>query len=221
MQKRLYKVLSPRPVNGFAAAVRATCGISSFVYELHAAPFQADVRLSHRRREEGWGSTKRRSTLSGSLNPTRKKQFISIGRTYRSLDRSQCQPPNAANLNQYRAYLRHPVIRPYPLFQKNLAEVCKMGQHPLQKSLIKCRGQSPVGGHTMELFIGDRAVVFNRLKHSLELLAAPSDFQLRVAPGFGYRADALYIGFDHWRMKVLGNFESELASAALSCVRSL
>src|SRR5258708_40357114 len=62
-----------------------------------------------------------------------------------------------------------------------------------------------------ELFIGDRAAVFNRLKHSLELLAAPSDFQLRVAPGFGYRADELYLGFEQWRMKVLSNFESELA----------
>jgi len=73
----------------------------------------------------------------------------------------------------------------------------------------------------MELFIGDRAAVFNRLKHSLELLAAPSDFQLRVAPGFGYRADELYLGFEQWRMKVLSNFESELASEQLSCLRSL
>jgi len=73
----------------------------------------------------------------------------------------------------------------------------------------------------MELFIGDRAAVFNRLKHSLELLAAPSDFQLRVAPAFGYRADELYLGFEQWRMKVLSNFESELASEQLSCLRSL
>src|SRR5258707_575907 len=135
MQKRLYKVFSPRPVNGFAAAVRATCGISSFVYELHAAPFQADVRLSHRRREEGWGSTKRRSTLSGNLNPTRKKRFIPIGRTYRSLDRSQCQPPNAATLNQYWTYLRHQVLRLYPLFQKILRECAEWNSTP-SRSLL-------------------------------------------------------------------------------------
>jgi hypothetical protein len=73
----------------------------------------------------------------------------------------------------------------------------------------------------MELFIADRAVVFDRLKHSLELLAAPSDFQLRVAPAFGYRADELYMGFEHCRMKVLSNFESELASEQLSCLKSL
>src|SRR5258707_14856763 len=96
-----------------------------------------------------------------------------------------------------------------------------MEQHSLQKSLIKYRGQSPVGGHTMELFIGDRAAVFNRLKHSLELLAAPPDFLLRVAPGFRYRADELYVGFEQWRMQVLGNFVSELASEQLSCFLAL
>jgi hypothetical protein len=72
MEKGLHKVFSPRSVNGVAAAVRAMCGMSSFEYELHVAPFQADVRLSHRRREGTGGSTKRRLTLSWKHNPTRK-----------------------------------------------------------------------------------------------------------------------------------------------------
>jgi hypothetical protein len=42
-----------------------------------------------------------------------------------------------------------------------------------------------------------------------------------VVPAFGYRAHELYLSFDHWRMKVLGNFLSELAADQLSCLESL
>jgi hypothetical protein len=73
----------------------------------------------------------------------------------------------------------------------------------------------------MELFMADKTLVFDRLKHSLELLAAPPDVQLRVVPAFGYRAHELYLSFDHWRMKVLGNFLSELAAEQISCLDSL
>jgi hypothetical protein len=73
----------------------------------------------------------------------------------------------------------------------------------------------------MELLMADKALVFGRLKHSLELLAAPPDMQLRVVPAFGYRAHELYLGFDHWRMKVLGNFLSELAADQISSLNSL
>jgi hypothetical protein len=73
----------------------------------------------------------------------------------------------------------------------------------------------------MELLFANRSLVFDRLKHSLELLAAPPEIQLRVVPAFGYRADELYLSFDHWRNKLLVNFESELATDQLTCLDSL
>jgi hypothetical protein len=73
----------------------------------------------------------------------------------------------------------------------------------------------------MQLVMADRAWVFDRLKHSLQLLAAPPEFQLRVVPAFGYRADELYLSFDHWRAKLLNGFQSELAAEQLACLDSL
>lgn len=79
MKDRLHQAFSPRPVDGPAAALGAVYVMSSIEYELHKAPFQAEQRyLTAVIR--GWGSTKRRSTLGGNLNPTRKTLFISIGR---------------------------------------------------------------------------------------------------------------------------------------------
>ena len=73
----------------------------------------------------------------------------------------------------------------------------------------------------MELLMADKTWVLDRLKHSLELLAAPPNIQLRVVPAFGYRADELYLSFDHWRAKLLSGFQSELAAEQLSCLDSL
>lgn len=73
----------------------------------------------------------------------------------------------------------------------------------------------------MEVLMANKAWVFERLKHSLEILAAPPEIQARVVPSFGYRADELYLTFDHWRMKVLGNFQSELEADQLSGLDSL
>ena len=73
----------------------------------------------------------------------------------------------------------------------------------------------------MELVMADKAWVFDRLKRSLQLLAAPPDIQLRVVPAFGYRADELFLSFDHWRAKLLDNFQSELAAEQLSCLDCL
>jgi hypothetical protein len=73
----------------------------------------------------------------------------------------------------------------------------------------------------MELLFANRSLVFDRLKHSLELLAAPPEIQLRVVPAFGYRADELYLSFDHWRNKLLVNFQSELAAEQRTSLDSL
>jgi hypothetical protein len=73
----------------------------------------------------------------------------------------------------------------------------------------------------MELLFANKSLVFNRLKHSIELLAAPPEIQLRVVPAFGYKADELYLSFDHWRNKLLVNFQSELAVDQLTTLDSL
>jgi hypothetical protein len=73
----------------------------------------------------------------------------------------------------------------------------------------------------MEFIMADKPLVFSRLKHSLQLLAAPPDIQLRVVPAFGYRADELYLSFEHWRSKLLVYFQSELAADQLTCLNSL
>jgi hypothetical protein len=73
----------------------------------------------------------------------------------------------------------------------------------------------------MELLVADKALVFGRLKHSLQLLAASPDIQLQVVPAFGYRADELYLSFEHWRSKLLVHFQSELRADQLSCLDSL
>ena len=73
----------------------------------------------------------------------------------------------------------------------------------------------------MQLLMADKAWVFDRLKHSLELLAAPPNIQLRVVPAFGYRADELYLSFDHWSAKLLSSFQSELATEQLYYLDSL
>jgi len=73
----------------------------------------------------------------------------------------------------------------------------------------------------VELLFANRSLVFNRLKHSLELLAAPPEIQLRVVPAFGYRADELFLSFDHWRNKLLVGFQSELENDQITSLDSL
>jgi hypothetical protein len=79
VEKGLHEVFSPRSVNRCAAAVWAMCGMSSFEYELHDAPFRAELPSVNHRCERGWGSTKWRSTLCGNLHRTRQTRPISIG----------------------------------------------------------------------------------------------------------------------------------------------
>jgi len=63
----------------------------------------------------------------------------------------------------------------------------------------------------MEIPKANRAWLLGRLKHSLEILAAPADFQLRAVPPFGHKACQLYMSFNHWRVKVVASFPSEIA----------
>jgi hypothetical protein len=63
----------------------------------------------------------------------------------------------------------------------------------------------------MDVLEPNRDWLLGRLKRSLKLLAAPADIQLRTVPPFGHKAGELYMSFNHWRVKVIGSFPSEIA----------
>jgi hypothetical protein len=58
---------------------------------------------------------------------------------------------------------------------------------------------------------GSREAIFERLKHSLQLLASQPEIQLRLLPSFVCRADELALDFDQWREMVLHNYAEDLS----------
>ena len=73
----------------------------------------------------------------------------------------------------------------------------------------------------MEILKPNRDWLLGRLKHSLEILAAPAEIQLRAVPPFGHKAGQLYMSFNHWRVKVVGSFPSEIAKDQQSLLDSM
>jgi hypothetical protein len=73
----------------------------------------------------------------------------------------------------------------------------------------------------METLKPNRDWLLGRLKHSLELLAAPPDIQLQAVPPFGHKAGEIYMSFNHWRVKVIGSFPSEIAIDQQSLLDSM
>ena len=67
----------------------------------------------------------------------------------------------------------------------------------------------------------DRFAIFERLKHSIQLLACPAEIQLRMLPRFVCRADELALDFDLWKEIVLNNFRSELSTDQMCCMESI
>ena len=67
----------------------------------------------------------------------------------------------------------------------------------------------------------DRAGIFERLKHALQLLACPSEIQLRLLPDFVCKGDELALDFDNWRGAAVGNFRSEMTPEQLSSLDAL
>src|SRR5215831_7784735 len=67
----------------------------------------------------------------------------------------------------------------------------------------------------------DRVGIFERLKHSIQLLACPPEVQLRMFPHFVCKADELALDFDQWREIVLNTFRSELSIDQMSCMESI
>jgi hypothetical protein len=66
-----------------------------------------------------------------------------------------------------------------------------------------------------------RLGIFERLKHSIQLLACPPEVQLNLLPSFVCKADELALDFDHWRDVALRNFRSELTVDQLSCLDAI
>src|ERR1700690_3181202 len=67
----------------------------------------------------------------------------------------------------------------------------------------------------------DRSGIFERLKHSIQLLACSPETQLKMLPQFVCKADELALDFDHWREAALHNFRSDLTPHQLSCLNAI
>ena len=67
----------------------------------------------------------------------------------------------------------------------------------------------------------NRLWLFERLKHSLQLLACPPEIQLRKFPDFVHAPDELALDFDNFRMAFVSNFRAELTGEQLSCLDSI
>jgi len=67
----------------------------------------------------------------------------------------------------------------------------------------------------------DRLAIFERLKHSVQLLASPPDVQLKMLPCSVNRADELALDFDLWREIVLNNFRSQLSAKQMSAIEKI
>jgi len=66
-----------------------------------------------------------------------------------------------------------------------------------------------------------REAIFQRLKHSVQLLALPPDLQLELLPSFVCKADELALEFDHWREVALDNYRKELTVDQVSAISGL
>jgi hypothetical protein len=67
----------------------------------------------------------------------------------------------------------------------------------------------------------NRAWLFERLKHALQLLACAPEIQLRHFPDFVHVPDELALDFDNFRTACVGNFRFEMTAEQLSCLDSV
>ena len=66
-----------------------------------------------------------------------------------------------------------------------------------------------------------RGSIFERLKHSVQLLAMPAEIQLNLLPSFVCKADELALEFDHWREVSFHNYRNEFSAEQLSAMIEL
>jgi hypothetical protein len=63
--------------------------------------------------------------------------------------------------------------------------------------------------------------IFERLEHSVQLLASPPDIQLQRLPRFVCKADELVLDFDPWQDVIFRNYGKELSVDQISSIRKL
>jgi hypothetical protein len=71
------------------------------------------------------------------------------------------------------------------------------------------------------MYEADRTWIFERLKHSLQLLACRAEIQLNNFPNFVAVADELALDFENFRDALRGNYRTELTAEQASCLASL
>jgi hypothetical protein len=69
------------------------------------------------------------------------------------------------------------------------------------------------------MYEADRTWIFERLKHSLQLLACRAEIQLNNFPNFV--ADELALDFENFWGTLTGNFRTGLTAEQASCLDSL
>lgn len=67
----------------------------------------------------------------------------------------------------------------------------------------------------------ERLAIFERLRHSIQLLACQSEIQVGLLPDFVCKADELALDFDHWKDVVLSNFGADLTADQKSCIENI
>jgi hypothetical protein len=63
--------------------------------------------------------------------------------------------------------------------------------------------------------------IFERLKHSIQLLASPPGIQLQLLPPYVCKADELALEFDHWREIALHNYGKEFGADQITAMTAL
>jgi hypothetical protein len=71
------------------------------------------------------------------------------------------------------------------------------------------------------MYEADRTWIFERPKHSLQLLACRAEIQLNNFPNFVVVADELALDFENFRDTRRGNYRTELTAEQASCFDSL
>lgn len=71
------------------------------------------------------------------------------------------------------------------------------------------------------MYEADRTWIFERLKHSLQLLACRAEIQLNNFPNFIAVAEKLALEFEYFRGTRTGNYRTELTAEQASCLDSL
>jgi hypothetical protein len=66
-----------------------------------------------------------------------------------------------------------------------------------------------------------KEAIFERLKHSVQLLASSPQIQLQLLPPFVCKADELALDFDHWLEVTLDKYKSDLSLDQLSALKTL